>query len=54
MFEKQRKWFERWVLEQFKEISKEMLARDYEGYEDKTINNMFISFCAGWQFRDFA
>lgn len=52
-FEKQRKWFEKWVLKQFKGTPKALLARDGEAYSDETVNAMFVSFCAGWQFREF-
>lgn len=51
-FKSQRKWFEKWVLKQFKGTPKKLLARNEMGYKDETINTMFISFCAGWQFRD--
>lgn len=51
-FEKQRKWFEKWILKQFKGGTKALLIREAEAYKDATINAMFIAFCAGWQFKD--
>lgn len=53
-FEIEIKWFEKWLGIQFSGIAPEMLARNEMGYKDDTINTMFLSFCAGWQFRDIA
>ena len=40
--------FEEWVVKQFGEKAKLMLAYDENGYEDHTINAMWIGFNAGY------
>lgn len=48
-FEEERKLFERWAKEQFKQvITPGIFNRIGDAYADETINAMFISFCAGW------
>ena len=51
-FDQQRKWFEKWLLKQFKNTPRVMLSQQGEAYADETINTMFIAFCAGWEFRE--
>lgn len=46
-FKEERKWFEKWVKEQFK-VAPAMFSRSGDAYADENINAMFISFCAGW------
>ena len=44
-------YFELWLLEQFPLFDLTRLKRDDIGYLDDLISAMFISFCAGWEFK---